>query len=106
MSEAQAQDVFFTLQNDWELQLPQEVTREEIVQRLADRVVRLLAISHENFFQLMYRLDIPEDKLYGVLHMEDAPLRIANMIYDRQCEKIISRKMNTRQVAEDPELSW
>jgi hypothetical protein len=93
------------LQTDWELQLPETVSKEEILQQLANKIVTLIERNPEHFFQLMYRLDVPEAKLDAALKTEDAAHSIAELVYNRQLQKIESRQQNrNNEITDDPEL--
>lgn len=95
------------LKNDWELQLPDVISEEEIIAQLAGRIVRLLDKGPESFFQLMYRLDISEKKLNAVLHDTDVAREIARLIYKRQVQKIQTRALFKNHTNnEDPDLAW
>lgn len=64
-------------------------------QRLADYINRLITGDFNKLIYLLYRLDISEKKLKQLLAGEqqtDAGLLIANMIIERQLQKIQSRK--------------
>src|SRR4051812_17321951 len=80
------------LQKDWQLTLPETSSEEEILQRLADRIVVWIERGAETFFQLMYRLDISEKKLNAVLESDDVANKIARLVYERQLQKIKSRQ--------------
>ena len=93
------------LQQQWDIQLPNIISEENILKQLTNRVIYFLEKGPESFFQLMYRLDISEKKLNGVMNEEDVAAKIARLIYDRQLQKIQSRQTNKRErAAEDPEL--
>jgi hypothetical protein len=95
------------LQKEWGLQLPDTVSEEEILKQLAKRVTVLIDQGPETFFQLMYRLDISEKKLNGVMQEEYVAENIARLIYDRQFQKIQSRQLFKSMNEEvDPELKW
>ncbi len=101
------QETAVALQQDWGLQLPDEISEATILQKLAERVVILIERGSESFFQLMYRLDISEKKLNAIIGQPDVAEKIARLIYDRQLQKIRSRalhKQNTKDV--DPDLQW
>ena len=83
------------LQQEWGLALPGTLSDEEILKLLAERVVKLTEKGAEQFYQLMYRLDISEKKLNSVLGDDDVAEKIARLIYDRQIQKIVSRQVNT-----------
>lgn len=94
------------LKNEWDIELPGIISEEVILAKLAERVVRLMEHGAETFFQLMYRLDIPEHRLWQVLHGGASPQEIARLIYDRQLQKIQSRLQNRGEQSQDPDLNW
>ncbi len=95
------------LRQDWDLELPNTISEEAILQLLAERIVTILERGAETFYQLMYRLDISEKKLNAILDDENVPAKIARLIYDRQLQKIKSRHENRmRREDLDPELQW
>jgi hypothetical protein len=94
------------LQQQWDLALPDHVSEEAILEQLARRVAHMLDGNPEDFFQLMYRLDISEKKLHGVMLEDDVAMHIARLIYDRQMQKIKSRHDNPATTDVDPELQW
>ena len=95
------------LQENWGLEIPDIISEATILQKLAERVVQLIGNNSEEFFQLMYRLDISELKLNAALHGPDAPADIARLIYDRQIQKIYSREFfKTTQKDVDDDLKW
>jgi len=100
------QQAALALQQDWDLQLPDVISEEIILSKLTDRVVRLLERGPDEFFQLMYRLDISEKKLNGVMLHADVAASIARLIYDRQVQKIISRQVYGKTHTTDPDLQW
>ncbi len=107
MADSIIQETAVALRDDWDLQLPDTLSEEAILQLLADRIVTIIERGSETFFQLMYRLDISEKKLNAVLQEEDVPMKIARLIYDRQLQKIVSRHENRmQQQNDDPELKW
>jgi hypothetical protein len=83
-------------------------TKDEIIQQLELKVSELITNSCENFLQLMYRLDIAETKLEEALTDPDKGIpNIASMIYDRQLEKMLSRRAtNSSKKTGDAELEW
>ena len=104
---AEQQEVSKLLLNDWEITIPDKLSEDEILHLLADRVVFLIERSPEQFFQLMYRLDIPEEKLNIALVDADAALEIAKIIYNRQLMKVRSRQLYKQQNnSDDAELKW
>lgn len=95
------------ISKEWDLALPEALSEEAILKLLAERVVRILELGAETFYQLMYRLDISEKKLNAILHEPDVADKIARLIYDRQLQKIQSRMANRKTPEnDDPELRW
>lgn len=93
------------LQAEWELQPPQLVSEATILAALEARVATLLQRNPEQFFQLMYRLDVSEVRVQQVLYGDDATREVARLVYERQLQKITSRKNQPPQPP-DPELEW
>lgn len=90
-----------------ELQVPEDMPEEELLRLLADRVATILQRGPEPFFQLMYRLDIPEKKLTAILHDDDAAQKIARLIYERQLQKMKSRREHKSGGNDgDEDLKW
>lgn len=108
MEDKTTREIADALQRDWELQLPESLSEEAILAHLANRIVSLIESGPEAFFQLMYRLDISEKKLNGVLEEDDVAHKIARLVYDRQLQKIRSRQLfrDTNPAKEDEDLSW
>lgn len=64
-------------------------------QSLVDRVNDLLQHDFPKLVFLLYRIDIDENKLRGLLHQqagEDAAMIITDLIIERQLQKIKSRE--------------
>ncbi|MBS1584820.1 MAG: hypothetical protein JSS82_04675 [Bacteroidetes bacterium] len=108
MADKVTHEIAEILKRDWEISLPATVSEEEILHQLAKRVAQLIESGPENFFQLMYRLDISEKKLNAVIGDEDVAGKIARLIYERQLQKIKSREYfrNANAMKDDEDLSW
>ncbi len=101
------QETAEALQAEWGIEMPQLISEATILKMLADRVVFLIDQGTEQFFQLMYRLDISEKKLHGVMHEADFAEQIARLIYDRQLQKVITRhQYKSQDAGVDPDLKW
>jgi len=64
-------------------------------QLLVDRVNQLILNDFEQLVSLLYRLDVSEAKIKELLQsypQEDAALIIADLVIDREAEKIKSRR--------------
>lgn len=101
------EEIFERLKEEWELKQEEIIAKETIVAQLEERVARLLVRQPEQFFQLMYRLDIAEAKVEAALtNQQQGIWNIALLIYERQLQKIISRKEQAAQKSDDPDLAW
>jgi len=108
MADKVTHEIADILKRDWEISLSDTVSEEEILHQLAKRAAQLIESGPENFFQLMYRLDISEKKLNAVIRDEDVAGKIARLIYERQLQKIKSREYfrNANAMKDDADLSW
>lgn len=100
------QETAIVLQQEYDLQLPDEISEETILQRLAERVAVLVGQGAEAFFQMMYRLDISERKLNEAIGTPDVANRVARLIYDRQLQKIRSRAFFKGGGNAEEDLKW
>jgi len=83
------------------------VSEAKILEQLELLLSELLQQKEQAFYQLMYRLDIPERKLMEALSdREEGVRKVARIIYERQIEKAKSRKQNSEDKDADPDLKW
>ena len=95
------------LQKAFSIKVPDVISREAIIEQLEFVLSELLQNHPESFFQLMYRLDIPERKLEESLtDREQGISRVANLIYDRQMQKVRSRNEHTQNRTDESDLVW
>jgi len=100
-------EIFAMLSDEWSLEQEKLISKEAIIAQLEARVAALLVRQPEQFFQLMYRLDIAEDKVEAALtNQTNGMMNIALLIYERQLQKIISRKEHPTPPPEDADLTW
>ena len=91
----------------YELVLPETVDEEMLLKILEQKVIEWIQSGAEEFFQMLYRLDISEKKIKEVLHNEDIAKRIAQLIYERLIQKYNSRLNNKPTTEEkDKDLLW
>lgn len=83
------------------------LSEEEVLELLARRISLLMEQSMETFFQIMYRLDIPEAGLSEAMSDINPERSIAELVLRRQRMKVESRS-RFRQEREDTddELRW
>jgi len=93
-----------------QLSIPSQIGREELHRMLIDYINTLLSSGLEKLISLLYRLDINENKIRESLSDnvgEDAAPLIANLIIERQEQKIKSRQQYTRRDQSiDEEDAW
>jgi len=107
MTDLELKDAATGIQEEWGFQIPGTLSEETILNMLETRVIQLIEMGAETFIPMMYRLDISEAKLHGVLNEADVAQKIARLIYDRQLQKMASRKLFASQAdSDDPELKW
>ena len=78
-------------------------------QLLAERVNYLLVDEFEKLVSILYRLDVNESKLKEVIHQNpgvDAGLIIADLMIERQSQKIKSRRESRRDNDISEEEKW
>ena len=94
------------LQHNFRLELAGMVSREAIINALSIRVAHLLAENSGRLFSLLYRLDISERNIkQAMATRKEVPKKIAVLIYERQLEKIVSRKKFSTPPPDD-DLAW
>jgi hypothetical protein len=94
------------ISNDWELDLPENLSKKEILEALEFRISELLKGNGEQFFQLMYRLDISEEKVNLALQNNEAVHKLADLIFERQVDKVNLRKTFKKEKDIDKDLEW
>lgn len=94
------------LNDSYELRLRNVPTMEELEALLAERVNTMIQQNFGELVQLLYRVDVSESKLRGLLETnagEDAAIVIARLILERQWQKIETRRQYRRDVESDEE---
>jgi len=82
------------------------ISEQEIIEKLALQVAVIAEKGPDAFFQLMYRLDIPEKQLVKAMVDKEVAKEIAGLIYNRQLQKLRSRAYYKRKDDGDNELRW
>lgn len=94
------------LSRSFDIALPGLVSREQILAALSARIEQLIAGNPDQLFSMLYRLDIAEQKIKQAMNMPGSvSYKIAILIYERQMEKIISRKRFGSE-RPDEDLAW
>lgn len=101
------EEILNELQTNWGLQVAHTtISAEEVIRLLSFRIGLMMDKNPEQFFQLMYRLDISEKKLALILNQPDAAEQVATLVYERQAQKVKSRTDYKQQQAPDEDLKW
>lgn len=94
------------LRQSFDLELPELVIKEKILAALAIRIEQMLRGNPDQLFSMLYRLDIAEKQIKQAMQdTETLPIKIAALIYERQLEKINSRKQYKKDKPGD-DLAW
>jgi hypothetical protein len=87
--------LLYDLNTAYGLELQEAPTMETLEALLAERVNDMINKDFNALIQLLYRIDVNEAKLRGVLRdnqASDAGQLIARMILERQWQKILTRR--------------
>lgn len=93
---------------EWHLTEQELISEAAILAALEARISNLLLQEPENFWQLLYRLDVSETKVrQAIAEGEQAPAKIARLVYQRQQEKATTRAQYRRPEGDaDADLAW
>jgi hypothetical protein len=85
------------LNSELEIELPKQISFEELRCRLAEHISWLIEHDFSKLVNLLYRVDVNEEKLKSLLHDRqdfNADLIIADLVIERQVQKLKSRQEN------------
>jgi len=83
------------LNKDMALELPEKISFAELEEKIAACINQLIQKDFEKLVSILYRIDVSEKKLKSLLYTyagENAGKIIAQLIIERQLEKIAFRK--------------
>lgn len=89
------QELIQTINKELSIELPTLQTIEELRLLLAEKLNWLIQHDFQRLVQVLYRIDVNERKLKFLLKEnvgEDAALIMADLIIERQSQKIASRR--------------
>jgi len=98
-----------SLNTDLAIALPENESLDKLRRILSDYINELIEKNFQQLINLLYRLDVSENKLKQMLNdvNEDAGLVIADLIIERQTQKIETRKQfQQKQGKIDEEEMW
>jgi hypothetical protein len=87
--------LILALKKDLQIDLAEKISIEEIKEKLAGYINHLINHDFQQLVMLLYRIDVNEAKLRVLLkenQKEDAGNMIAQLIIERQLQKIKSRR--------------
>jgi hypothetical protein len=88
-------DLIQLLNAELAIELPEKISFEDLKEQLSEYINHLIQTDFQKLVSLLYRVDISETKLKAVLnqsHDTDAGKIIADLIIERQLQKISSRQ--------------
>lgn len=91
------------------IRVPDSVSIDELRERLAKKLEELVHKDFQQFVLLLYQVDVSEKKVKAILAEESTPEvfpSIAQLIIDRQMEKIRSREQFKQNDLPDDEEKW
>ncbi len=87
-------DMISMVNNELSLQLPEDLSMAELKEQLTQHINHLINTDFEKLIFYLYRIDVHEERMKQLLQQqegENAALLIAQLIIDRQLQKIKSK---------------
>jgi len=92
-------EIISVLRKEMAIELPENILLRDATIKLAAHINTLIQTDFQRLVSLLYRIDVSENKLRSLLEKNpgaDAGLIIAELIIERQLQKIKSRRQFTR----------
>ena len=92
-----------------EITLPDNIPLEELKQKLSLHINHLINHDFEKLVSLLYRIDVNENKIRQLLKQEEgenAAGLIADLIIERQLQKIESRRKSAKNDSIPDDEKW
>jgi uncharacterized protein YwgA len=102
-------DLISNINDSLELSLPGTLSQDELKKKLTERINHLINNDFENLVSLLYRIDVNENKIRNLLKVnegENAARIIADLIIERQLQKIESRRKSANNENIPDEEKW
>ncbi|MDQ0105040.1 hypothetical protein J2T02_000123 [Chitinophaga terrae (ex Kim and Jung 2007)] len=98
-------------QDTLEVRVPDNVSTDQLLEILAERLESLISKDFQQFVYLLYRIDVSEKRVKQLLNEAallgtDPYKPIASLIVERQLQKIISRASFRQEDLPDDEERW
>jgi hypothetical protein len=97
------------INKDMAMQLPDNIALNELQNKLKEYIDHLVQHNFEKLVSLLYRIDVSESKLKQLLQNnggKDAAEIIAQLIVERQLQKIKTRKEFKQKGTSSEEEKW
>ena len=94
------EELAIALKKELHFELAEKISLEEIKEKLSAHINHLINHDFQQLVMLLYRIDVSENKLRNLLkenQNEDAGNTIAELIIERQLQKIKTRKEFSRE---------
>jgi uncharacterized protein YwgA len=102
-------DLIPAINDSFELSLPPDISLKELKEKLAIHINHLINHGFEKLVSLLYRIDVNESKIRQLLKQkedENAAGLIADLIIERQLQKIESRRKSVKDDTIPDEEKW
>jgi uncharacterized protein YwgA len=102
-------DLVPALNASLEITLPDNIPLEELKQKLSLHINHLINHDFEKLVSLLYRIDVNENKIRQLLKQEEgenAAGLIADLIIERQLQKIESRRKSAKNDSIPDDEKW
>lgn len=102
-------DLIPAINQSLEIELPVTISQEELRQQLATHINHLINHDFEKLVFNLYRIDVDEARMRALLAKkegENAALLIADLIIERQIQKMESRKKFRQEKPHDEQDLW
>ena len=92
------------ISSDLDISLPKELTDEEMILHIADRVEQLLKGDPDLLMSYLYRLDVEEKNIQKAIETSIMPIHVtfANLIWERQKQRLATKQL----FKQDPIEGW
>lgn len=99
-------DIIHNIQKEWGLTLRPEISEEDLIRVLGERINDMIRHDMQTLFTLLYRIDVSEKRIREMLATHkgvDAGLILAALVLDRQKQKLATRKLFQQPPEDIPE---
>lgn len=102
-------DLILNINQSLEIEMAPSTSYEEMREKLAAHINHLINTNFEKLVFYLYRIDVDENKMRKLLDNnknQDSALLLADLIIERQLQKIESRRKNSANSNVNEEDKW